>query len=305
MMDRMIMTAEGGVFIAKGVQAVRAGGDDAFWSDFVEQLHIGHRHLIKKELITRAPGGITGASFLRSQYSVIHASCVQDLGEGAGGFLSASIGCGSGTFLNAARSRGYVVYGMDASAPAVETARRQYGLPVRRGDIGQDVWEGLRFDFVTMFHVLEHLPDPRRGLRYAAGLLKPDGMLILQVPNVASLQARLFRSRWYGLDAPRHVINFSPRALGLLLEEMGFAFRLIRRFSLRDNPASIASSLAPGLDPVGREGRKPASNPWSGGAAAMLYFGLYLFFLPPAFIESAIGRGGTLWACARLQPIGV
>lgn len=224
-------------------------------------------------------------------------SCARQ--SGSAGKLLLDIGCGSGTFLKAARSRGFIAHGMDISNKAVEEAQKQYGLTVRRGGIGEAVWGDLRFDFITMFHVLEHLPDPRNGLRYAAGLLRPQGILLLQVPNVSSIQAGLFRGRWYGLDAPRHVINLSPRALSLLLEETGYAFRLVRRFSLRDNPASIASSLAPRLDPIGRAVRNPDSSPWLGGLVRFAYLSLFLLAVFPAFAESILGRGGTLWACAR------
>ena len=81
---------------------------------------------------------------------------------------------------------------MDASSGAVEGAKRRYGFPVRQGIVGSDVWEGRHFDIVTMFHVLEHLVDPKRALEYARGLLKPGGRLLLQVPNAASIQARCF-----------------------------------------------------------------------------------------------------------------
>ena len=144
----------------------------------------------------------------------------------AGGKLLLDIGCGSGTFLHVAQSHGFVPHGMDRSPQAAEIVRRQYGCPVRQGEIGSKVWDDYRFDFITMFHVLEHLPDPRLGLRYAGELLQPGGTLIIQVPNVSSIQARLFGNRWYGLDVPRHVINFTPKALAFLLRETGFEFRL-------------------------------------------------------------------------------
>ncbi len=215
-----------------------------------------------------------------------------------GGRELLDIGCGNGTFLHVARSRGFDPRGMDVSARAVEIARDQYGLDVRQGDIGSRIWEGSRFDYVTMFHVLEHLTEPGRALTYAKGLLKPSGMLILQVPNVSSLQARVFRTHWYGLDVPRHVINFTPKALSLLLKEAGFEYRLVSRFSLRDNPASIASSLVPWLDPIRRKGRGVDSNPVLGGVAEFLYLGLFLLLIPAAFLESACGCGGTIWVCA-------
>jgi len=221
--------------------------------------------------------------------------------NGAGERLVLDIGCGSGTFLHIARSRGFVPHGMDTSARAVEIAGKQYGYPVRQGDIGSGVWGDCRFDFVTMFHVLEHLRDPRQGLRSAGALLKPGGTLVIQVPNIASIQARIFGRRWYGLDVPRHVINYSPRALSLVLEGTGLDFRLVSRFSLRDNPASIASSIVPWLDPIGRKGRKLASGTIFEAGARIAYLGIFLLSLPPAFIESVFGFGGTLWAYARRE----
>jgi 2-polyprenyl-3-methyl-5-hydroxy-6-metoxy-1,4-benzoquinol methylase len=213
--------------------------------------------------------------------------------------LLLDIGCGSGTFLHVARLHGYVPHGMDASARAVEIAHKQYGYPTCQGEIGNKIWGDRRFDFITMFHVLEHLPDPRLGLRYAGELLKSTGILIIQVPNISSLQARMFRSLWYGLDVPRHVINFTPEALDFLLRDMGFEFQQVRRFSLRDNPASLASSIAPWLDPIRRKGRKLDSSPIFNGIAEIAYFGLVLLALPVAFMESLFGFGGTIWAYAR------
>jgi 2-polyprenyl-3-methyl-5-hydroxy-6-metoxy-1,4-benzoquinol methylase len=226
--------------------------------------------------------------------------------KGSGGKLLLDIGCGSGTFLHVAQSHGYAPHGMDQSARAVEIAQKQYGFRARQGEIGSKVWDDCRFDFVTMFHVLEHVTDPRLCLRYAGELLQPGGILIIQVPNISSIQARLFGNSWYGLDVPRHVINYTPKALGLLFRDAGFEFRLAPRFSLRDNPAAIASSLVPWLDPIRRKGRRLDSSPVFSGAMEIAYFGLILLALPAAFLESACGFGGTLWAYAwKKQESGV
>ena len=186
------------------------------------------------------------------------------------------IGCGNGTFLKAARGQGFTPHGMDVSARAVEIARNLAGCQVKQGEIGSKLWEDSPFDLITMFHVLEHLPNPRMALNYAKELLRPGGMLILQVPNVASMQARLFGERWYGLDVPRHVINYTPEALAHLLREEGFDFRLSTRFSLRDNPASIASSLSLWMDPIHRKGMELDPNPVLGGVVEIAYLGLFL-----------------------------
>jgi SAM-dependent methyltransferase len=195
---------------------------------------------------------------------------------------------------------------MDQSARAIEIAQKQYGIPARKGTIGSGIWDDCRFDFVTMFHVLEHLTDPRLGLRSACELLQHGGILIIQVPNISSAQARLFGNFWYGLDVPRHVINYTPKALGFLLREAGLEFRIVPRFSLRDNPAAIASSLAPWLDPVRRKGRRRNSSPIWDGAMEIAYLGLVLLALPAAFLENAFGLGGTLWAFAwkKQQSLG-
>ncbi len=220
--------------------------------------------------------------------------------QGAGRSLL-DVGCGSGTFLYLAQRRGFAAHGLDFSAQAVSVARSQYGLDVRQGAVGGDAWEGHRFDFITMFHVLEHLPEPRKALSFVMSRLKPGGSLVLQVPNVSSLQARLFGVRWYGLDAPRHVINLTPKGLQHLLSEAGLEGKVVSRFSLRDNPASLASSLVPGLDPIGRKGRRVRAGPLASVLAETAYFALVLAAFPFAFLESVAGFGGTLWAHARVQ----
>lgn len=217
----------------------------------------------------------------------------------AGKKLLLDIGCGSGLLLHLARGRGFEPHGMDISEQAVALARERYRIPVLQGKVGDDIWPPGQFDFVTMFHVLEHLPDPLAALRYVRRILKPDGHLIIQVPNVESLQARIFGARWYGLDVPRHLINFSPHAANLLLQKSGFAVQDRARFSLRDNPASIASSLAPGLDPVGRSARAGSHSALRRALLESAYFGMVLASLPAALLESALGYGGTIWLHAR------
>jgi len=230
-----------------------------------------------------------------------HVRLLERYASGAGRTLL-DVGCSSGTFLHLARRRGFIPHGIDVSPRAVEVARKQYDLPVRQGDVASDAWEGRTFDFVTMFHVLEHLPDPCAALTRAKTMLKPGGSLILQVPNVSSCQARIFGARWFGLDVPRHLINFTPQGLRHLLGRAGLSCRIVRRFSLRDNPASLASSLVPALDPIGRKGRGTNTPAAVEGALELCYFGLFLLALPPALLESSIGRGGTIWVHAQLHP---
>src|SRR5205085_210434 len=106
------------------------------------------------------------------------------------------------------------------------------------------------FAGITMFHVVEHLYDPQAYFAAARELLAEDGRLIVQVPNAASWQFRVLGRAWNGVDVPRHLFNFRDRDLQSVLLRSGFEVLRTKYFSLRDNPAGLASSLAPGLDPM-------------------------------------------------------
>jgi len=78
-----------------------------------------------------------------------------------------------------------------------------------------------RFDVVTAFHVLEHVPDPVAMIQRMLGWLAPDGLLIVEVPNAGGLGARIFGKAWSGLELPRHLSHFSPETLTRAVEQAG------------------------------------------------------------------------------------
>jgi SAM-dependent methyltransferase len=152
---------------------------------------------------------------------------------------------------------------------------------------------------VTMFHVLEHLHDPRAYLEAARALLRPGGSLVVQVPNAASWQFHLLGAAWTGVDVPRHLIDFRARDLEALLASCGFHVLRRKYFSLRDNPAGLASSIAPSLDPMARRIRR---IPESGAAKLvkdLLYLGLVAAALPFTIAEAACRAGSTVMIEAR------
>jgi hypothetical protein len=83
---------------------------------------------------------------------------------------------------------------------------------------------------------------------------------VVQVPNAASWQFRLLGRRWSGVDVPRHLFDFRGRDVERLLEECGMEVVRRKYFSLRDNPAGLASSVAPALDPMARRVRRVAES---------------------------------------------
>ncbi|PWB95616.1 class I SAM-dependent methyltransferase [Methylosinus sporium] len=145
------------------------------------------------------------------------------------------IGCGNGAFLRIAGSCGWETFGVDPDPEAVETCVRQ-GSNVRLGGAEQFCDESGSFDVITMNHVIEHLHDPIAVLKMCNRLLKPDGRLWLETPNIDSLGHRRYGRDWRGLEPPRHLVLFNSRSLTMALHDAGFA-----RIADRGGAMSLAS----------------------------------------------------------------
>ncbi len=132
-------------------------------------------------------------------------------------------GCGFGTFVAMMQVRGWEAEGVDPSPTVVAAARRK-GHRVRLGTL-----EGLEeadrtYNAITMFYVLEHLPDPIGALRKVAGLLVPGGVLLLRVPHTTPI-VRLLAPIGLGralYDPPYHLYDFSSAVLREMLGRTGF-----------------------------------------------------------------------------------
>jgi 2-polyprenyl-3-methyl-5-hydroxy-6-metoxy-1,4-benzoquinol methylase len=213
--------------------------------------------------------------------------------------LVLDVGCGGGLFLRLLRERGVPVLGMDSSERAASVAWKINGVAAIRGDLAQSPVLRGSCAAVTMFHVVEHLYDPVSYLRAAGELLREGGRLIIQVPNAASWQFRMFGKRWNGVDAPRHLVNYRARDLENLLDHCGFEVLRRKHFSLRDNPAGFATSVAPGLDPMARRVRGLRETRFGKLLKDAAYFGLAVASLPFTLCEAACGAGTTIMLEAR------
>jgi SAM-dependent methyltransferase len=211
------------------------------------------------------------------------------------------VGCGGGLFLRLLRERGHAVIGLDSSADAARVAWGTNGVPAIRASLESAPLPAASCAAVTMFHVLEHLYDAHPYLRAAAALLAPNGRLIVQVPNAACWQYRLLGRAWNGLDVPRHLYDFRARDLEALLDRCGFEVLRRKHFSLRDNPAGMAISLAPGLDPMARRVRHVAEGPAAKLAKDLLHFALFGASLPFTLAEAAFRAGSTIMLEARVR----
>jgi len=211
------------------------------------------------------------------------------------------VGAGDGTLVRAFVRHGREAVGVDPYASANHPHVRDVELEEMDGN-----WSAVIF-----WHSLEHLREPVRALRRAATLAAPGGVLVVAVPNAASLQARTFGDRWLHLDVPRHLVHISPPALVSAIEAAGF--RVMRVSYLRGGQVvfgwlhGLVGKFFPGhpdlYDAIRRsEARQAAQSP---------LFRLYtlaaaVITLPAALVatgfEVAARAGGTIYVEARREP---
>lgn len=132
------------------------------------------------------------------------------------------IGCATGLFLNTMSDHGWLVTGIEPSKYASEYARKTFNINVKTGVLEDLNIPTDEFDVVTMWDVLEHVPDPRMTLTEVARVLKPEGLLALSLPNPTCPEAKIFGDSWIGWDRPRHLYLFTPDILQKYLWDAGF-----------------------------------------------------------------------------------
>ncbi|MGA9178696.1 MAG: class I SAM-dependent methyltransferase [Desulfobacterales bacterium] len=132
------------------------------------------------------------------------------------------IGCGYGYFLDASRREGYKVQGLDVSEWAAQYAVEKLGLSMTIGKIGDVHFPSQNFDIITMWHSLEHIPNPHMALQRAKSWLKKDGILVIDVPNYEGTDARKIWHEWDGWSLPYHYWHFTSKSLKQLLSCHGF-----------------------------------------------------------------------------------
>ena len=204
------------------------------------------------------------------------------------------IGCGGGLMVDALVDAGYCVVGADTSVTAAQVCAKRSGAPAICASVPNLPFGEASFGGVTMFHVLEHVYDPLATLDAAVRLLAPGGRLVLQTPNADCWQLMLLGKQWSGLDIPRHLYDFRSEDLEALLEGCGFEARRIKRFSLRDNPAGLATSMFPQLEPVARRVRRVREGPALSLLKNAIYFALTVASVPFTSLEAASGAGSTV-----------
>jgi len=132
------------------------------------------------------------------------------------------VGCSFGYFLNAAQKMGFDVYGIELSKKAASIGRKRYRLKNVYSMELEKFNPNIKFDVITMYHTLEHLPDPKKSILHIRKLLKNDGLLVIEVPDVGSFKAKLLKEKWVAYDFNLHYYYFSYKTLRKILEVCGF-----------------------------------------------------------------------------------
>lgn len=215
------------------------------------------------------------------------------------------IGCGSGQFLARLIARGHEGHGTELSEATGARAAGVPGLELRVGFLAAESYPAGFFDLVSIWHVLEHLPEPDQVLTFCHVWLREGGALLVAVPNADSWQAKLFQGSWFHLDPPRHLYHFNRRSLGQALERAGFRVERMTTLSWEQNLYGIVQSALNALGfprdefyEVLKGNRAITASPRLPLEAILMVL-LVPFAVLFAALEALFGRGGTLECVAR------
>jgi SAM-dependent methyltransferase len=211
------------------------------------------------------------------------------------------IGCGRGEFLRLLRERGYEPHGLEPGEEAARRGREEYGLDIVHGTLGDVELQKGYYDAVTMWHVLEHLPDTKAALASARDALKGGGLLFIAAPDFGGAQARAFGARWFGIDAPRHLVHFTRGTLKRMLEAGGFSVSRICSGGARYETAMLVRSVFPGLNAMKLDAF--AQGRASRYAYKALQLALDIALLPVGLALSSLGAGSTMIAVAKKSEV--
>jgi len=195
-----------------------------------------------------------------------------------GGGIFLDIGCGNGSNLALLNTYGWKTQGIELDKKAVLFAKKK-GLAVTRSSFEKARFKH-KFDCIRMWHVFEHLTNPHHTFVKMKKILKNDGEILLAVPNTNSFAQQLFRSNWYSLDVPRHIINYSVTTLQYLCQKNNMKITKIQYAS--------AASYVGGISHILRR-----YFGYNGNLVNSLF--LVFLFAPLDYISDLLAKGDTIF----------
>ena len=154
-------------------------------------------------------------------------------GRIAAGTRVLDVGCGRGELLaRLKQDRGCVCTGTDINPDVLAVVGRELDIPVLKGALNEIDLPDESFDLITMTEYLEHEPRPGLMIDHARRLLRPGGLIAIEVPDITGPPGRLFRHNWWQIDCPRHLMFFSPSTLSESLAQRGFEVLHVKRYGM-------------------------------------------------------------------------
>lgn len=167
----------------------------------------------------------TGADFIGEEklYLERFRNRIGRIGKKANKGRIFDIGASVGQFLSVARDCGWDVSGLEISATAAALAKERFGLDIHVGSLDDTQLPENSFDVVTLWHVFEHLPDPKRSIDNIRSALLENGLLVMELPNIGSLEALRGGVKWKYLIPHEHLCHYTPDTITRLLETSGLS----------------------------------------------------------------------------------
>ncbi len=154
------------------------------------------------------------------------------------------IGCGNGKFLSFVKNEGNIeIFGIEMEGNSAKRAEKIPGIHLKKGFLEKNDFASESLDAITLFHVFEHLSEPKQTVEIISKILKKGGILMMSFPNIDSFQSRIFKGKWLHLDPPRHLFFFSPDDFKNEMKKFGFEILLEKHFSIEYNPFGFQQSL--------------------------------------------------------------
>lgn len=142
-------------------------------------------------------------------------SWIEERGKSKGRLLD--YGCGTGYFLKEAQDSGWEITGVEPNQNARKLAKN-FGLSIFKKI--DDIEDKIKFDAITLFHVLEHVHELRKTSKKLIKRLKKNGFLYIAVPNYDSYDSHHYKTKWASLDVPRHLYHFTQESIQHFAKEM-------------------------------------------------------------------------------------
>jgi 2-polyprenyl-3-methyl-5-hydroxy-6-metoxy-1,4-benzoquinol methylase len=194
------------------------------------------------------------------------------------------VGCGRDPFLFVQKKRGLDVFGIDIDKNAVVYLNSR-GISSWAGQLTDIDFKEKKFDVITFWHSFEHDLHPVETLNKCNKISKPNGLVIINVPNFVSVEKEIFGENWVYLAPPRHIYHYTCATLSQLAEKCGFHVEKVKYPAL--NPQLWSRSFMNYLEEY---------TPLQLSAIARTFFTLLLFpfVLPLNLLTASFGKSSVM-----------